>query len=105
MVTEERVGWAVLSFEPFKSARLDVIIHALLQEADETLLQMLVNIFMTHPSLGHVLQEWSMSRVVCPKQVLSPMLWLLMIFKEILLLPNISVRVIAFVEYSHKVLT
>lgn len=64
MITKDRVGWALKSFGPFKSPGPDGIYPALLQEAGESLNQILVNIFRACLALGHVPKNWRMSKVI-----------------------------------------
>jgi hypothetical protein len=45
VVTYRRVGWAIDSFDPYKSPGMDEIFPALLQEGREVLIPYLVRIF------------------------------------------------------------
>lgn len=61
---EQRIRWAIRSFEPFKSPGEDGIFPALLQQGLEEILDPLVKIFRWSYTLGHIPEPWRGVKVV-----------------------------------------
>jgi hypothetical protein len=64
VVTYRRVGWAIYSFDPYKSPGMDGIFPALLQEGREVLVPYLVRIFRACLDTGYVPTAWSQVKVM-----------------------------------------
>jgi hypothetical protein len=64
VVTYRRVEWGIDSFAPYKSAGVDGIFPALLQEGQEAVIPYLVRIFLACLSTGYVPAIWRQVRVV-----------------------------------------
>lgn len=58
VVSEERLKWAIFSFEPYKSARVDKIFPALLKNAFDCIKARLSNIFISSLNLGFIPHKW-----------------------------------------------
>ena len=63
IASQQRVRWAIKSFSPFKSAGVDGIFPALLQEGIEVLIEPLHNIFTSCLALGYIPKKWREVRV------------------------------------------
>jgi len=64
IITYHRVEWAIGSFAPYKSPRMDGIFSALLQEGQEILIPYLIRIFCACLATGYVLALWRQAKVV-----------------------------------------
>lgn len=64
VVSEKKVKWAIDSFDPYKSAGVDGIFPAMLQNTKEILLPLLTEIFKATLRLGYVPTKWREVRVV-----------------------------------------
>ena len=62
--TEQRVNWAIGTFQPFKSPGVDGIIPALLQRGREEVVPHLVRIFRSSLALGYIPRQWRRARVI-----------------------------------------
>jgi hypothetical protein len=64
VVTYRRVGWAIDSFDPYKSRCMDGIFPALLQEGRDVLVPYLVRILRACLATGYVPTAWRQVKVV-----------------------------------------
>lgn len=64
VATYERIRWAIYTFAPHKSAGLDEIFPALLQQGSEIIIQQLHHLLTATLALGYIPISWRTARVI-----------------------------------------